>query len=204
MKVTTKLKELRKSRGIRQADVADTIGVERATYAGWELGRREPDYTNLVRLARFFEVSTDYLMNNTIEIQEPITVYSSILDGQPVYTQEHGWLLVNHEKEQCIDCNGNIIPFSELTQIYLCSQNDLPGILQLEKQLPLDELPNHKRVWVEPLLPDKDINSQLRGWYSVGEKAVSNDAGNFFLFAKYNSQWIAFGEKTPWWFLKRE
>ncbi len=56
--------KLRKGRGLRQKDVADTLNIATSTYSYWEKGINEPDLKSLVALADFFEVSTDYLLSH--------------------------------------------------------------------------------------------------------------------------------------------
>lgn len=58
---------LRLLRGERltQAQMADRIGVARTTYAMYEQGKREPDNATLIKIADYFEVSTDYLLGRT-------------------------------------------------------------------------------------------------------------------------------------------
>lgn len=60
-----KITELRHARGLTQQNVADGIGVSRATYAHYEIDRREPDNNTLIKIAGFFNVSTDYLLGLT-------------------------------------------------------------------------------------------------------------------------------------------
>jgi len=60
-----RLKTLREKRGLSQTEVAKRMGIARTTYSGYELGTREPDQNTLMKLARFFDVSVDYLIGNT-------------------------------------------------------------------------------------------------------------------------------------------
>ncbi|MDF9482603.1 helix-turn-helix transcriptional regulator [Bacillus cereus] len=62
-----KLHSLRKERKLRQEDMAKHLGIARTTYAMYEQGNREPDYTTLQKLADFFNVSVDYLLGRTDE-----------------------------------------------------------------------------------------------------------------------------------------
>lgn len=65
-----RLKELRKSksselnREIKQEEVAKNIGVGRTTYAMYEQDKRQPDYETLIKLADYYEVTTDYLLRD--------------------------------------------------------------------------------------------------------------------------------------------
>lgn len=62
MKFPSILKELRESKDLDQQDLADLLHVSRSAIAGYETGRREPDYDKLLQIAGFFEVSVDYLL----------------------------------------------------------------------------------------------------------------------------------------------
>ena len=56
------LKALRLEAHISQAELAEKMGVGQRTVSNWELGARQPDYDTLVKIAKYFEVSTDYLL----------------------------------------------------------------------------------------------------------------------------------------------
>lgn len=58
-----KLKELRHSRGISQQVVADLLHVTKATYSRYENGQFEPTQASLIKLADYFQVTIDYLLN---------------------------------------------------------------------------------------------------------------------------------------------
>lgn len=57
-----RLISLRKSKKLTQAEMANIIGVHRATYSNYETGLRNPDYETLKKIADFFDVTTDYLL----------------------------------------------------------------------------------------------------------------------------------------------
>lgn len=61
------LRALRLSKKLTQEEIAKIIGVARGTYTHYELNKREPDNDTLLKIANFFNVSTDYLLgrNNT-------------------------------------------------------------------------------------------------------------------------------------------
>ena len=59
-----KLKELRNLRALSQRAFAAHLGVSQATIASWESGRTEPDNTMLKQIAKYFNVSIDYLLDN--------------------------------------------------------------------------------------------------------------------------------------------
>ena len=56
------LKQLRKKKGVNQAEVANAIGTTQPVYANYELGKREPSFDTLKALADYFDVSVDELL----------------------------------------------------------------------------------------------------------------------------------------------
>ena len=60
--VHNKLLEWREFYRYKQKQVAEAIGVNRATYANYECGRRTPDIDGLVKLARFYRISLNELV----------------------------------------------------------------------------------------------------------------------------------------------
>lgn len=61
----TRITALRKQKKLLQADLANKIGIARATYGAYEQGTRQPDFDTLEKIADYFEVSTDYLLGRT-------------------------------------------------------------------------------------------------------------------------------------------
>lgn len=57
-----RLKELRKMRKLTQQQVAERIWVSKAMVSAYELSIRTPSYEVLIKLAKLFGVTTDYLL----------------------------------------------------------------------------------------------------------------------------------------------
>lgn len=57
-----RLKELRIEKAIGQVELAKALNASKGIISLWENGLREPKLSNLIALARFFEVSLDYLV----------------------------------------------------------------------------------------------------------------------------------------------
>ena len=55
-----RLKELRIEKGVGQIELAKELGVSKGIISLLENGLREPKLSNLITLAKYFEVSTDY------------------------------------------------------------------------------------------------------------------------------------------------
>ena len=58
-----KLKELRMARKLSQQKMADYLHVSRSTVGMWETGASQPDMNNLMKIADYFGVSIDYLLD---------------------------------------------------------------------------------------------------------------------------------------------
>lgn len=57
-----RIQELRKASGWSQVEVAKRLNVAKQTVSNWENGNIQPSIEMLVRLAKLFNVSTDYLL----------------------------------------------------------------------------------------------------------------------------------------------
>lgn len=62
MEFQQRLYELRKQSGLSQEGLADLLGVSRQAVQKWEAGTSRPDLDNLAALARYFNVTLDYLV----------------------------------------------------------------------------------------------------------------------------------------------
>ncbi len=56
------LKNLRQEYKVGQVELAKSIGVSKGIISLWENGLREPNMSSLILLAKFFNVSIDYLV----------------------------------------------------------------------------------------------------------------------------------------------
>lgn len=60
-----RMTELRKKHNFTQEDIAKYLDCNRATVANYENGKRQPDYNTLIKLAKRYNVTTDYLLGLT-------------------------------------------------------------------------------------------------------------------------------------------
>ncbi len=60
-----RLRELRKARGISQLKLAMDLNANQNTISRYETGEREPGIAEIIALADYFNVSTDYLLERT-------------------------------------------------------------------------------------------------------------------------------------------
>ena len=56
------LKRLRTKKGLTSEELCSKIGIKCGSYRNYERNDRKPDYDTLVKLADFYNVSTDYLL----------------------------------------------------------------------------------------------------------------------------------------------
>lgn len=66
------LKEKRKEFGLTQEELAEKLQVSRSAISNWEIGRNYPDIQTLISLAKTFNVSLDYLLNEDLEIAKSL------------------------------------------------------------------------------------------------------------------------------------
>ena len=57
-----RLKELRRQQERTQADLAKLLGVNRTAISKLELGQQQPNAIQLLKMARYFNVSVDFLL----------------------------------------------------------------------------------------------------------------------------------------------
>lgn len=57
-----RIRELRNSRSLSQVGLAKQLHVSKQTISNWENNNVPPSIDTLIRIANFFDVSTDYLL----------------------------------------------------------------------------------------------------------------------------------------------
>ncbi len=57
-----RLKDLREDLDIKQKDIAEYLHIKQNTYSQYENGQRQLPIDILVKLANFYNVSTDYIL----------------------------------------------------------------------------------------------------------------------------------------------
>ena len=60
-----RLKEIRKSKGISQIKLAMDLNTSQNTISRYETGEREPGIAELIKIADYFDISVDYLLERT-------------------------------------------------------------------------------------------------------------------------------------------
>ena len=58
------IKDMRKVKGVTQIQLAEYLKVSYATVAYWETNRHQPDLETIKKIAKFFDVTVDSLLDN--------------------------------------------------------------------------------------------------------------------------------------------
>lgn len=70
-----RMRELRLANKMKQTEVAEALGLSITGYCGYEYGNRDPQTAVLVKLARLYHVSTDYLLG----VNEPTPEKAAVI-----------------------------------------------------------------------------------------------------------------------------
>lgn len=65
--ISERLKELRDDKRLTQSEIADSIGLSRATYAMYEIGKSKPKPETLQKIADYYSVTVDYLLGSDMD-----------------------------------------------------------------------------------------------------------------------------------------
>ena len=68
MEFAERLKTLRKQVKLTQAQIAEKLNISQQAYASWERGVKKPTQENLVKIAQILNVSVDYLVEKSDEL----------------------------------------------------------------------------------------------------------------------------------------
>ena len=193
-----KFKEARMALKLTQAEVAARLGVSVPALSAWEREIKYPSVENLLAMAELYGESTDYLLGRSEAPQsEPVELPISsaelrTMNGMPVWSAKHGWLLVDTSAQKLIRSDGMTLPLNEAGKLLLRPPAYAQGPNMKKTPLRRKELRPDTTVWVEPISPDAELRNELRGWYHVFATHVENDAGHRFLLSAYAAKWLAF------------
>lgn len=89
MSLGEKLKALRTAKKMSQKELAERIGIAKSVISFYESGDRFPSYDVLIKIARIFNVTTDYLLDvereRTVDVsglsEEDIAAVTTVIDA---------------------------------------------------------------------------------------------------------------------------
>ena len=61
-KIKNRIRDLREDLDLRQIDISNATGIDQKTLSNYETGKTNPDSYSIIKLADFFQVTTDYLL----------------------------------------------------------------------------------------------------------------------------------------------
>ncbi len=60
-----RLRDLREDKDLRQEDIAEVLGISQTVYSRYERGLQTIPVIHLLKLADYYQVSTDYILGRT-------------------------------------------------------------------------------------------------------------------------------------------
>lgn len=79
-----RIKELRESAGLFQSDLAERLNVSRACVSSWECGRTEPSVSQIISIAKIFNVSINYLVTGESNVTDVKSIIAAMPHLDPV------------------------------------------------------------------------------------------------------------------------
>lgn len=64
-----RIRDLREDRDLTQKEIADILHIKQNTYSQYENGHRQIPIESLIKLARLYDTSIDYILGETDEIR---------------------------------------------------------------------------------------------------------------------------------------
>lgn len=93
--LSKRLKDLREAKGLSSEELAKNIGLAKSTVWAYENGKKQVSVEHLERLADYFEVSVDSMLNRSertlnLDLQNTsfLNDYNLMLDDQPLNQYE--------------------------------------------------------------------------------------------------------------------
>lgn len=141
-----RLKELREHKGLTQKDLASKLNLTQSTIAYYESGKKLPTVDTLLSLAKYFNVSTDFLLGLSKVQRFSETAVQGNLNESPNYqaiplTGEHRKIIryfdrLNNENKEFI----------------------IGKMIELYKEQPDDEIARELERYRLELLSKKDLS----------------------------------------------
>ena len=125
------LKELRKKRGYTQQQVADELGVTKATISKYENGLRDINRTNIEKLSKLFKVDPIYILTGKSD-----TEWESIFEEDRIESEKQ-----DREYYKTIVFTGAISKVAHL----LDKLNDKGQQKAIERVQELTEIPRYQK-----------------------------------------------------------
>lgn len=121
------MKEARLRNKMTIEEARAKLGVSQPTLNAWEAGRKAPSIDSLENMANLYGVTTDFLLGRPEAISQdsdqPINKQLLlVMDGMPVWSERHGWMLVHAVDRQLRLPSGETVPFADAGDLYISSR----------------------------------------------------------------------------------
>ncbi len=94
------LRDLLEERNLSQKQLADDLNISASAVGNYVRNNREPDFETLKKIAKYFQVSTDFLLNYqskqdfSYEEQKILQIFRKLTEDQKELYIEQGKLLI--------------------------------------------------------------------------------------------------------------
>ena len=76
-----RIRELRKAKGITMKQLGAVLGLAESTISQYETGKRDPDFDTISKIADYFGVSLEYLLNLDSDNEKPSIQAVDLFEG---------------------------------------------------------------------------------------------------------------------------
>ena len=123
-KLGERLNKLRQERGLTQQELADLFHISNSTISSYVTGNRIPDVEFLLKLSKFYNISSDYIIGLS-DSRLPLDIMNSIVADQVSYQSVI-------EKIQKLPVERKRTLLAILDDLYLCSviQDNASNLMQ--------------------------------------------------------------------------
>ncbi len=112
-KLGERLNKLRQEQGLTQQELADLFHISNSTISSYETGNRIPDVDFLLKLSKFYNISSDYIIGLS-DSRLPLDIMNSTVVDQVSYQSVI-------EKIQRLPIERKRALLAILDDLYLCS-----------------------------------------------------------------------------------
>lgn len=192
------LKELRKNKKLNQHDMADCIKISYESYSEYENEKRAIPSDILIRLSKYFNVSTDYIL----DLSDCRSVDNDYISKETGLSDDAINKLIEHKKntrkrKQDDDVSKLTLtginkllehPFGSSVLFWIgmyLDESEIKGYISKGKQIPFKELRKGKQIIHNDLYVYDESNKQLRIDYDIIRTAIFDKIRNS-LFAVEN------------------
>lgn len=120
MKFGEILKELLEQHNLSQKQLAESLDMSPSALSNYIQGIREPDYSTLLRIAGYFGVTTDFLLNHPHELKLShseellLRIFRSLTDDQKEFYLEQGKIFIRQNKKKESSIFSDSMPKNEI------------------------------------------------------------------------------------------